>query len=142
MRHEQVVPDYIVMLESSITVLALVGCGWLLFKLVWLSLKSKVWSISKPASKLHIFVLFHRLVSACIWFPQYMKNLQVEADKANAHLEKTLLPKDSITDDENEAIENKGEGKSEDEDDRSKAEDTPEPPLDTPAEGEEPKKDK
>lgn len=34
MKHEQVIPDYIVMLESSITVLALVGCGWLLFKFV------------------------------------------------------------------------------------------------------------
>lgn len=34
MKHQQVVPDYIVMLESSITVLALVACGWLLFKLV------------------------------------------------------------------------------------------------------------
>lgn len=34
MKHEQVIPDYYVMLESSITVLALVGCGWLLFKFV------------------------------------------------------------------------------------------------------------
>ncbi|CRK95107.1 CLUMA_CG008585, isoform A [Clunio marinus] len=74
MKHEQVVPDYVMMLESSITVLALVACGWLLFK----------------------------LVSACFWFPQYMKNLEVEAEKAQAHLENKLLPKDAPTSQESE----------------------------------------
>lgn len=34
MKHQQVVPDYVVMLESSVTILALVACGWLLFKFV------------------------------------------------------------------------------------------------------------
>lgn len=34
-----------------------------------------------------------RLVSACIWFPQYMKNLEIEAIKANEHFEEKLLPK-------------------------------------------------
>lgn len=41
-------------------------------------------------------VFLRRLVSACIWFPQYMKNLEFEADKANEHLEEKLLPKDMI----------------------------------------------
>lgn len=50
---------------------------------------------------LHIFTTHHRcrLVSACIWFPQYMKKLEVESLKANEHFEEKLLPK--------------GEGKSE-----------------------------
>lgn len=92
MKYEQVVPDYIVMLESSITILALVGCGWLLFKLV-----------SRISYNLLLFAFVFvilRLVSACIWFPQYMKNLEVEADKANKHVEDTLLPKKPIFDDE------------------------------------------
>lgn len=41
MKNEQVVPDYIVMLESSITVLALVGCGWLLIKFEFLRISLK-----------------------------------------------------------------------------------------------------
>lgn len=52
-----------------------------------------------------------RLVSACIWFPQYMKNLEFEADKANEHLEEKLLPKDMI--DRSEELTEEGEQTSE-----------------------------
>lgn len=61
-------------------------------------------------------------MSACIWFPQYMKNLEIEADKANQHLEQTLLPKVSIEELETEApsTENTEEKESEKEDDEEK----------------------
>jgi hypothetical protein len=92
MKHQQVVPDYVVMLESSVTVLALVACGWLLFKFVFES--------HRFSDDLRGFPL-SRLVSACVWFPQYMKNLELEADKANRHVEATLMPKGTI-EEENE----------------------------------------
>lgn len=69
MKHEQVIPDYIVMLESSITVLALVGCGWLLFKLVSWNLllmrkilKSSTWlyiPFSQACVSLHMVPTVH-----------------------------------------------------------------------------------
>lgn len=71
-----------------------------------------------------------------------MKNLEIEADKANAHLEKTLLPKESIEGAESESTEGKEEGISKDEESNARAADTSEPPSDSPAEIEEAKKDK
>lgn len=125
MKHEQVVPDYIVMLESSITVLALVGCGWLLFKLVQSQIS--VWSEKHYVA----FSLPHRLVSACIWFPQYMKNLQYEADKANEHIEEKLLPKEMIdrTDEQDDDDEGECSKQAETTSDHDKEEDKEEAPV-------------
>jgi hypothetical protein len=91
MKHQQVVPDYVVMLESSITVLALVGCGWLLFKFVDFPFAVRIYLLRGFCTSLS-----DRLVSACFYFPQYMKNLELEAEKANQHVEKTLMPKGTI----------------------------------------------
>lgn len=43
-------------------------------------------------------------MSACFFFPQYMKNLELEAEKANQHVEKTLLPKETIEEGEEAEI--------------------------------------
>lgn len=71
-----------------------------------------------------------------------MKNLEIEAEKANAHLEKTLLPKGSFEGAESDSPTEKEEGSSKVEDDVAKAVETPEQQPDNPADDEEPKKDK
>lgn len=58
-----------------------------------------------------------RLVSACFWFPQYMKNLEFEADKADQHLQDTLLPKEDS--DDAEKVESPDEAKKDDLDEPS-----------------------
>lgn len=65
--------------------------------------------LQKSTAKSVFKFVILRLVSACIWFPQYMKNLELEADKANKHLEDKLLPKKAIYEDDRDSKAHSGD---------------------------------
>ncbi|CAG9807908.1 unnamed protein product [Chironomus riparius] len=66
MKNEQVVPDYKIMLETSVTLLALIASGWLLIK----------------------------LISACFWFPNFLKKWSLEENNVNQLTDNEELKED------------------------------------------------